>query len=363
MWYDNRQGQNLTCLFFDLFIQTRLEGEQHAMQELQYPFDSEYLLKKSKKIRRQLLEGNNNFLHKKIAVLGGSTTHDIIRMLELFLLDQGIQAEFYESEYGQYWQDAMFENPELDHFEPDLIFVHTSNRNITAYPAPGDPEEKIEAMLGEQYAHFETMWDKLEQTFHCPIVQNNFEYPFYRILGNQDAADIHGRIHFINHLNGKFYEYAGKHESFYINDMNYAAAAYGLDKWADPFYWHMYKYAMCMQAIPSFAFNVSNIIKAIFGKNKKSLVLDLEEGILPDNTGRFLWQVSELESCWEKLPVFGESGKAPVLRASVDEFVQLLFPGGEPAVSAALLERMEPEVQEVWGKLSVYTNVFLNEIV
>ena len=94
-----------------------------------------------------------------------------------------------------------------------------------------------------------------------------------------------------------------------------------------------------------------------------SLVLDLEDGILPDNTGCFLWQVSELESCWEKLPVFGESGKAPVLRASVDEFVQLLFPGGEPAVSAALLERMAPEVQEVWGKLSVYTNVFLNEIV
>ncbi|MBR9936141.1 GNAT family N-acetyltransferase [Oscillospiraceae bacterium Marseille-Q3528] len=94
-----------------------------------------------------------------------------------------------------------------------------------------------------------------------------------------------------------------------------------------------------------------------------SLVLDLEDGILPDNTGRFLWQVSELESCWEKLPAFGESGKFPVLRASVDEFVQLLFPGGEPAVSAALLERMAPEVQEVWGKLSVYTNVFLNEIV
>lgn len=94
-----------------------------------------------------------------------------------------------------------------------------------------------------------------------------------------------------------------------------------------------------------------------------SLVLDLEDGILPDNTGCFLWQVSELESCWEKLPAFGESGKAPVLRASVDEFVQLLFPGGEPAVSAALLERMAPEVQKVWGKLSVYTNVFLNEIV
>ena len=60
------------------------------MKELEYPFDSEYILKKSKKIKRQLLEsgqaGQTAFLQKKIAVLGGSTTHDIIRVLEVFLL-------------------------------------------------------------------------------------------------------------------------------------------------------------------------------------------------------------------------------------------------------------------------------------
>ena len=33
---------------------------------------------------------------------------------------------------------------------------------------------------------------------------------------------------------------------------------------------------MCMQAIPSFAFNLSHIIKAVFGKNKKALALDLD---------------------------------------------------------------------------------------
>lgn len=72
------------------------------MKELEYPFDSEYVLKKSKKIKRQLLEEGGNFLSKKIAVLGGSTTHDIIRVLEVFLLNQGIRPVFYESEYAQY---------------------------------------------------------------------------------------------------------------------------------------------------------------------------------------------------------------------------------------------------------------------
>lgn len=257
------------------------------MQELEYPFDSEYILKKSKRIKKQLLEEGKTTVKKKIAVLGGSTTHDIIRVLDIFLLNQGIEAEFYESEYAQYWQDIMFDNAELTEFAPDLIYIHTSNRNITDYPTVGDSEDRVEALLSEQYKHFEVMWEKAEQTYHCPIIQNNFEYPFYRLFGNQDAVYLQGRISFLNRMNEKFYRYAREHANFYINDINYMASTYGLDKWADPFYWHMYKYAMCMQAIPEFAFNVSNIIKAIFGKNKKSLVLDLDNtlwgGIVGDD--------------------------------------------------------------------------------
>ena len=257
------------------------------MKELEYPFDSEYILKKSKKIKRELLENGSGFLSKKIAVLGGSTTHDIIRVLEVFLLNRGIQPVFYESEYAQYFQDVMFDNPELVGFEPDLIYIHTSNRNIKAYPSAADSAEQIDAMLEEQYGHFRVMWDKISDKYHCPVIQNNFEYPFYRILGNQEAVLEQGRISFINRLNDKFYQYAREHEGFYIHDINYISASYGLDKWADPFYWHMYKYAMCMQAIPEFAYNLSNIIKAVFGKNKKSLVLDLDNtlwgGIVGDD--------------------------------------------------------------------------------
>lgn len=252
------------------------------MRELEYPFDSDYILKKSKRIRRELLEraehgqGGNAFLKKKIAVLGGSTTHDIIRILDLFLLDQGIEAEFYESEYAQYWQDAMFDNPELADFAPDLIYIHTTSRNITMYPAFNDGREQVEEKLSSQYRHFEMMWDRLAEVCHCPVIQNNFEYPGYRLMGNREAVDIHGRISFINRLNLMFAEYAAAHENFYLNDINYVAASYGLDRWADSAYWHMYKYAMSMQAIPEFTYNLSHMIKALFGKNKKALVLDLD---------------------------------------------------------------------------------------
>ena len=170
------------------------------MKELEYPFDSEYILKKSKKIKRELSEQNGQtaLLQKKIAVLGGSTTHDIIRTLELFLLNQGIEPVFYESEYAQYWQDVMFDNPQLTDFAPDLIYIHTSGRNIAAYPTVQDTAEQIDALLNEQYEHFRVMWDKIAKQYHCPVIQNNFEYPFYRILGNQEAVYLQGRISFLN---------------------------------------------------------------------------------------------------------------------------------------------------------------------
>lgn len=246
------------------------------MKELEYPFDSEYILKKKKSIKKILLEEGKQFLDKKIAILGGSTTSDIKLILELFLLNYGIRPEFYESEYNQYWQDAMFPNKELEQFKPDIIYIHTTNRNISAYPIITDDKQTVEDKLQGEYNRFVQMWDRLSVVYQCPVIQNNFEYPGYRLLGNMEASDFHGRINFITRLNQKFYEYAAEHKNFFMNDINYISACYGLDKWLDDFYWHMYKYAMAVPAIPELSFNIAKIIKSIYGKNKKAFVLDLD---------------------------------------------------------------------------------------
>lgn len=246
------------------------------MRKLEYPFDSEWILKKAKSIKKTLLSDGATRIKKKIAVLGGSTTHDVIKILELFLLHYGIEPSFYESEYGQYWQDAMFDNPELAEFAPDLIYIHTTNRNIAEYPAVGDSREKTGQLIKDTYEHFRVMWEKLKETYGCVIIQNNFEFPYYRLLGNMDAVNSNGRVAFVNRLNALFAEYAAANENFYMQDIQYLSACYGLDKWGDSFYWHMYKYALCVPAIPALSYNLANIIKSVYGKNKKAYVLDLD---------------------------------------------------------------------------------------
>ncbi|MBE6731929.1 MAG: HAD-IIIC family phosphatase [Ruminococcaceae bacterium] len=246
------------------------------MLELQYPFDSAYIIKKKKSIKKALLADNKARIKKNIAVFGGSTTSDIVKTMELFLLDNGIEPNFYESEYAQYFQDAMFPSEELLNFKPDIVFIHTSQRNITNYPELGDSKEVIDGKFASEMEKFTAMWKSIKEKFRCPIIQNNFEMPLFRLLGNRDAYDIHGRVNFVTRLNEAFYQYARENESFYINDLNFIASDYGLRNFSDPSFWNMYKYAMCFDAIPYFAFNTANIIKALFGKNKKAIALDLD---------------------------------------------------------------------------------------
>ena len=257
------------------------------MKELNYPFNSQYILQNKRKIKKQLLSKNKAWIEKRIAIFGGSTTVNIRSALELFLLNHGIKADFYESEYGKFYEDAMFSNCELDEFKPDIVYICTSNRNVTAYPMLSDSADAVEKILKTEIEKYISIWCSIDTHFHCPIIQNNFEMPLYRLMGNKDASDIHGTVNFLTRLNLLFYEYAQTHDNFFVCDINYISADYGLKEWSDPFYWYMYKYALNVNAIPSLAFNVANIIKSILGKNKKGLVLDLDNtlwgGIVGDD--------------------------------------------------------------------------------
>lgn len=256
------------------------------LSELCYPFDGDEIMRTKKKLLRVLKEREGG-APLRIAVLGGSTTSDIVKVLELFLRDRGIIPSFYESEYAQYRIDAVFGNPELSEFKPEIVFIHTTSRNIEEKPVVGEDASSVSEKLERDYQRFEEMWNALYERFGCVIIQNNFELPSERLLGNREAGCAFGRVDFITRLNVKLYDYAREHAGFYIHDINYLSAAYGLERWHELRHWHLYKYAMSVSAIPEFSYSLSNIICSIMGRNKKVLALDLDNtlwgGVIGDD--------------------------------------------------------------------------------
>jgi FkbH-like protein len=255
------------------------------MNNLTYPLDTNLILRKKKSIKKELLL-KDNFIEKNIAILGGSTTSEIKNILELFLLNNGIKPNFYESEYNKYYEDALFGNDDLDKFNPDIVYIHTTNKNIIKYPELKDSEDDIKILLNNEIKRYKSIWNSLSK-FDCAIIQNNFDYTIDRSLGNLDCYDIHGKTYFINQLNSEFSKEAREIKNLYINDINYLSSYIGLKNWFDKSLWYQAKYALSIDSIPELTFNISKIINAIFGKIKKCLVLDLDNtcwgGIIGDD--------------------------------------------------------------------------------
>lgn len=245
-------------------------------KKLLYPLDSDYIMEKQRYIRRKIIDKDKDYFEKRIAILGGSTTHDIKAVLELFLLSEGIRPIFYESEYNRYYEESVFNNLELNVFKPDIIIVYTSFVNINRQPQVNDSQEAIEELLLEEFNKYKTVWNNLHEKYSAIVIQNNFELPYSRPLGNCEVSSYMGVVKFVNDLNSMFVDYAQKNTWLKIHDLNYLSAMCGLKAWYRRSHYYAYKYAMNYNCIPYVAKSLSNMIKTILGRNKKLLILDLD---------------------------------------------------------------------------------------
>ncbi len=239
-----------------------------------YPFDPAELLQNKRALKRSLL-AREGLIPKKIALLSATTIGVIKDILELFLLSQGIAPEFYEGGYGRFYEDVVFDSGALDAFAPDVIYIHTSVRAISL-PRAGDSAEEAERLLDEAYNKYEAVWRASAEKLGCAVIQDNFEYPRLRVTGSFEAVSPSGRIRFVNKLNERLALYAEAHEGFYINDLCWLAAYHGLKEFCDTTAYNAYKYSVSPAMTPYLCHSVAALIKSLFGKNKKALMLDLD---------------------------------------------------------------------------------------
>ena len=256
------------------------------IEALNDPFNIGEILRKRKTLKAELSK-TENLIESRVAILGGSTTSEIKALLELFLLKGGIRPTFHESEYNRYFEEAVIDNEALKTFRPDIIFIHTTQINATNLLKLGDSEDRVNELLQAELARYQTIWTRLESEIGCVIIQNNFDYPRNRSMGNRDAIEHFGRTHYLTRLNLEFAARARSNSKLQINDINYLSAVVGLDAWHDPVYWYSYKMAVSQMGSVAIAKNVSVIIKSVYGMTKKCLVLDLDNtlwgGVIGDD--------------------------------------------------------------------------------
>jgi FkbH-like protein len=256
------------------------------LQALNYPYDAGSIARKARSLKKILIE-NPVKQEVRIAILGGSTTAHIKTFLDLFLLKKGIKATFWESEFNQYYADGALGNKSLAEFNPKIVLVYNSLINISQYPLNGDGEVEIRNLINAEVERFKNIWSGIKKQTNAVIIQNNFEYPQHRVLGNLDGIFFTGKVNFIRKLNNNLSDAILSEQGVYLHDQNYLSALVGLDQWHDSSWWFLYKYASSLHSFPYIAESLSAIVQSVLGLSKKNLILDLDNtlwgGVIGDD--------------------------------------------------------------------------------
>ena len=214
----------------------------------------------------------------KIAILSGSTTYLVSRLLKLFLLNNGIRAEVFEGHFGNFFIDAMNPSADILAFKPDIIYIHTSRVNLKSF---GNSRGFVTGDDGNSFVDDEIsqslkIWKSLSGRFDCWIIQNNFDLPVDSALGNSEATEAFGHNLVTNEINRRLVSESKSFGQVLIHDVNSLSASVGLDDWWSSRDWIQYGLAVSTIAHPRLGFSLASVITSILGESKKCLVLDFD---------------------------------------------------------------------------------------
>ncbi len=247
---------------------------------------SDDLLLRRKSLRRRL-SAEPNLQPVRIAVLGGSTTNEVVDLLEILLLASGFKPEIHQSEYGRFYEDAVLDPTDLIAFAPDIVYIHTSFLDVQAQPSTGASEADLQACVASELDRYRQIWQSIEQQVSGQIIQNNFELPPHAILGNLDTVSNGGATRFFLELNAAFARAAEADPRLLLHDIHSLSSRIGLDQWFDWTRYFSYKILLTGHAAIAMARSLASMILAIYGKSRKVLVLDLDNtlwgGVIGDD--------------------------------------------------------------------------------
>ncbi len=161
-------------------------------------------------------------------------------------------------------------------FQPDLIYIHTSVLNIQRFPFVGASEAEFEEQVQAELRRFQSIWSSLADKIGCLVIQNNFEFPQHAILGNLDGALTGGQTRFVSALNIEFARASAGTSKLLIQDVCSISGRVGLAQWFDPSRWFSYKIVTSPEGSFALAVSLAAMVRAIYGKTRKVLVLDLD---------------------------------------------------------------------------------------
>jgi FkbH-like protein len=232
----------------------------------------DYIAKENK------LKPSKNCKQLKLAILSSFTMLDLKPIMRVEAFERNFYTEIYSSGYNQYTQDILDKKSGLYQFKPDIVIL--ALRLEEFYP---EVIHNYLENMGSIEAIGKTIVDKIEnliayikKEMPCNVFIHNFASPMDHPGSLFDFQHQDGQINRIRQINLMVIERMRQYSGVYIIDVENIMSQLGKKNIENKKMWYVAKNPYNTSFYHSLSIEYIKYLKALYGKKKKCIVLDLD---------------------------------------------------------------------------------------
>ena len=222
---------------------------------------------------------NSNNVDLKIGILRNITVDNYLPLIEYLLSKEKFNVTVRQGEYDVIMQEVLESGMPINQFKPDILVIFLNIEQIASnlynrYTELSEDEIVVEKEFILEYVL--KLFEAINKNFKVKVIFNLFELPDnlpYDIFEIQNRV---GLRNLIDEINRSIIKFSKEFNDIYFADLNLVKEKLGTSNYFDKRYWYIAKAPYSLEALKKIAIEHLKIIRSLFGKTKKCLVVDCD---------------------------------------------------------------------------------------
>lgn len=221
----------------------------------------------------------------RLGIISNSTSDFLIPSLTATAARHGFALECIKADFGQTVQEAVNPESSINQAQPDAILIAIDHRGLPLQTSPGN-QSAHEATVSACLQYVEDIRAGFHTNSNAFCIVQTIARPVELLTGSFECA-LPGTLRsLVNDINNGIAE-SVVNTADVLLDIAGLAETVGLNEWHDPIFWNLAKLPFSSHYLPLYADHVCRTLAAQRSKNRRCLILDLDNtvwgGIIGDD--------------------------------------------------------------------------------
>jgi FkbH-like protein len=235
-------------------------------------------MKSFSQLKRNIKNDFSRLEPVSVALLGDSSTQFLAQALRATGYDRSFDVKIWEADFNQIERQVFDQTAELYQFKPQVIILFHSTHELLGEYNKLAADHYI-GLAANRLDLIDRLYQAIRTRLAAKVIYYNYPEINDAVFGNYSNKTESSFLFQLRKLNYEIMRYAGRHGDFYVYDMGSLQNQLGKGRLFSPSIYVNTGMVLAIDALPNVAEGTMDLIGAFSGRQKKCVILDLDDMI------------------------------------------------------------------------------------